>query len=81
MIQRIRIFLNFISFEIQSEVKYGKNSPMGVLAAETMAMSLDMAKVRWMSRADRKSQVRQCLVNCTADFWSSMASESAEQKL
>ena len=34
----------------------------------------------FMSRADRKSQVRQCLVNCTADFWSSMASESAAQK-
>ena len=31
-------------------------------------------------RADRKSQVRQCLGFYTADFWSSLAYESAEQK-
>ena len=30
--------------------------------------------------ADRKSQVWQCLGFCTADFWSSLASESAAQK-
>ena len=33
-----------------------------------------------MTRADRKSQVRQCLDFCTADFQSSLACESAEQK-
>ena len=33
-----------------------------------------------MIRADRKSQVRQCLGLCTADFWSSFAYESAEEK-
>ena len=33
-----------------------------------------------MSRADRKSQVRQSLGFCAADFWSSLAYESAEQK-
>ena len=33
-----------------------------------------------VSRADRKSQVRQCLGFCTADFLSSLANESAEQK-
>ena len=32
------------------------------------------------SRADGKSQVRQCLGFCTADLWSSLAYESAEQK-
>ena len=32
------------------------------------------------TRAERKSQVRQCLVFCTADFWFSLAYESAEQK-
>ena len=31
-------------------------------------------------RADRKSQVRQCLGFCTTDFWYSLAYESAEQK-
>ena len=30
-------------------------------------------------RADRKSQVRQCLSFCTADFWSLLAYKSAEQ--
>ena len=33
-----------------------------------------------INRADRKSQVSQCLGFCTADFWSSLAYESAEQK-
>ena len=33
-----------------------------------------------ISRADRKSQVRQCLGFCTSDLWSSSAYESAEQK-
>ena len=33
-----------------------------------------------ISRGDRKSQVRQCLDFCTADSWSSLAYESAEQK-
>ena len=33
-----------------------------------------------MSRADRKSQVRQCLDFCTPDFWSLFAYESAEEK-
>ena len=33
-----------------------------------------------ISRADRKSQVRQCLGFCTADFCSLLAYESAEQK-
>ena len=33
-----------------------------------------------MNRADSKSHVRQCLGFCTADFWSSLANESAEQK-
>ena len=33
-----------------------------------------------MSRADRKSQVRQCLGFCTPDFWSLFAYESAEEK-
>ena len=33
-----------------------------------------------MSRADWKSKVRQCLGLCTADFWSLLAYESAEQK-
>ena len=32
------------------------------------------------TRADRESQVRQCLGCCTAYFWSSLAYESAEQK-
>ena len=32
------------------------------------------------SRADKKSQVRQCLGFCTADIWSSFAYKSAEQK-
>ena len=32
------------------------------------------------TRADRKSQVRQCLGFCTAAIWSSLAYESAEQK-
>ena len=32
------------------------------------------------ARADKKSQVRQCLSFCTADFLSSFAYESAEQK-
>ena len=31
-------------------------------------------------RADRKSKVRQCLGFSTANFWSSLAYESAEQK-
>ena len=34
-----------------------------------------------ITRADRKSKVGQCLGFCTADFWSSLAYESAEQKL
>ena len=33
-----------------------------------------------ISGADRKSQVGQCLDFCTADFWSLLAFESAEQK-
>jgi len=32
-----------------------------------------------MTRGIRKSQVRQCYGFCTADFWSSLAYESAEQ--
>ena len=35
---------------------------------------------RLINRADRKSQVRQCLDFCLADFLSSMAYESAERK-
>ena len=31
-------------------------------------------------RADGKSQVRQCLGFCSADFWSSLAYKSAQQK-
>ena len=34
-----------------------------------------------ISRADRKSQVRQCLGFCIAELWSPLAYESAEQKL
>ena len=34
-----------------------------------------------ISRADRKSQVRQCLGFCTAELWSRLAYESAEQNL
>ena len=37
-------------------------------------------KIRVKCRADRKSQVRQCLSFCTADFWPALAYESAEQK-
>jgi len=33
-----------------------------------------------INRADRKYQVRQYLGFCTADFWSLLAYESAEQK-
>ena len=32
------------------------------------------------TRADRKSQVRQCLGSCPDGFWSSLAYESPEQK-
>ena len=35
---------------------------------------------RLMSRADRKSQVSQCLGFCRADFWSLLAYKSAKQK-
>ena len=31
-----------------------------------------------VTRADKKSQVRHCFGFCTADFWSSVAYESAE---
>ena len=33
-----------------------------------------------INRAHRKSQVMQCLGFCTANFWSSLAYASAEQK-
>ena len=33
-----------------------------------------------MTRAGRKSRVKQCLGFCTADFWSLLTYESAEQK-
>ena len=33
-----------------------------------------------INRPDRKSQVVQCFGFCTADFWSLLAYESAEQK-
>ena len=36
--------------------------------------------VRSVTRGDRKSQIKQCLGFCTADFWSSLTYESAEQK-
>ena len=38
------------------------------------------AELCFMGRADRKSQVGQCLCFCTADFWSSLAYESTKQK-
>ena len=37
-------------------------------------------KGHFMSKADGKSQVRQCMGFCTADFWSPLAYESAEEK-
>ena len=37
-------------------------------------------RIQFITRSDRKSQVRQCLGFCTADIWTLLAFESAKQK-
>ena len=56
-----------------------KLSPIGCSSAKPVASASASVHIQ-ASRADRKSQVRQCLGFCTADFLFSLSYKSAEQK-
>ena len=57
-----------------------KDTVLKELGVHTENISQLTEQRKVISRTDRKSQVRQCLDFCTADFWSSLTYESAEQK-
>ena len=48
--------------------------------AAHQVQTLEQTRTSFISRGIRNPGVRQCLGFCTADFWSSLAYESAEQK-
>ena len=64
------------SFDSTDELE---DDPVVLERREKQARKMGFSAFSLSVRADRKSQVRQCLGVCKADFWSSLVYESAEQ--